>query len=55
VAGRPTEQEDPGNVEYLAKTWRVNPATKITTAILQSDATRFTAPYVARWPRLALW
>lgn len=44
-------QEDPGNVEYIAKTWQVNPVTKSATAILQSDATRFTAPYVAPFNR----
>jgi hypothetical protein len=37
-------EEDPGNTPYIAQIWRVNPATKTATAILQSDPARFAAP-----------
>ena len=37
-------QEDPGNTPYIAKTWLVNPATKVATAVLQSDPARFAPP-----------
>ena len=37
-------QEDPGNNAYIAQTWRVNPTTKVATAILHSDPVRFAPP-----------
>ena len=42
--GSVSVQEDPGGNDYIAKTWRVNPATKVATEILHSDPARFVPP-----------
>jgi hypothetical protein len=34
-------QEDPGNVAYIARTWKVDPSTKVATEVLKSDPDRF--------------
>lgn len=34
-------QEDPGNTDYIAKVWQVNPATKAAVQIFESDRARF--------------
>ncbi|RTL23703.1 MAG: DUF839 domain-containing protein [Burkholderiales bacterium] len=34
-------QEDPGNTNYIAKTWHYDPATKTSTQVLESDRARF--------------
>lgn len=34
-------QEDPGNTNYIAKTWHYDPVSKTTTQILESDRARF--------------
>jgi hypothetical protein len=34
-------QEDPGNVAYVARTWTVDPETKVATEVLKSDPDRF--------------
>jgi len=34
-------QEDPGNTPYIAKTWKVNPATRQAVQIFESDRDRF--------------
>ena len=37
-------QEDPGNNDYIAKTWRVNPVTRTAVEVLHSDPARFAPP-----------
>jgi len=37
-------EEDPGNNDYIAKIWRVNPATKTAVEALHSDPARFAPP-----------
>ena len=34
-------QEDPGNSSYIAKTWKIDPATKAAVQIFESDRERF--------------
>jgi secreted PhoX family phosphatase len=40
-SGRVLIQEDPGNTSYIAKTWRINPATADAEQVLESDRQRF--------------
>lgn len=37
-------EEDPGNNDYIAKIWRVNPATKTAVEVVHSDPARFGPP-----------
>ena len=39
-------QEDPGNVQYIAKTWQFDPATGSSVQLLESDRNRFFDPVI---------